>query len=378
VAPGTGRFDYLDGIRAIAIGAVLSLHWLSWYSPLFHGGSIGVDVFLVLSGFIITTMLWRSPASSSLWATWGAFLKRRVVRLYPALLGLVTVAVVLYAATPEAPVAPADVAGRGLLALGQVSAVWLAVSGNGIWTPAINPFGQTWSLAIEWYFYLLWPLLVLRARSRAVDPRTWAIVSLASAVVLYAFALPLSDAWFYFGPVSRFAEILAGAAVALWFQAGGVPSRPLRSATPAAAACLVVIGSYTLLGPHASSSLYRYLGVPVTVLATVMLMYVGYSNQDGPVHRFLSHPWVTAVGRSSYSLYLWHMIPVLLMQEASHAWSMAARGLVAVAATAALTAASYRFLERPFLRPRSDVLDRSGALGSEHAPVHQRGDEVVG
>src|SRR6478609_9395772 len=53
--PGTGRFDYLDGIRAVAIGAVLMLHWFSWYTPFFHGGSVGVDVFFVLSGFIITT-----------------------------------------------------------------------------------------------------------------------------------------------------------------------------------------------------------------------------------------------------------------------------------------------------------------------------------
>ena len=83
---GSGRFDYLDGIRAVAIGAVLSLHWLSWYSPFFHGGSIGVDVFFVLSGFIITTMLWRSPAAASLGAAWWAFVRRRVVRLYPALL----------------------------------------------------------------------------------------------------------------------------------------------------------------------------------------------------------------------------------------------------------------------------------------------------
>src|SRR5918995_3964148 len=101
VTAETGRIDYLDGIRAVAIGAVLSLHWLSWYSPLFHGGSIGVDVFFVLSGFIITTMLWRWQGPTALAAGWWAFVRRRIIRLYPALLGLVVIGVILYAVVPS-------------------------------------------------------------------------------------------------------------------------------------------------------------------------------------------------------------------------------------------------------------------------------------
>src|ERR1700709_2004799 len=117
--PGTGRVDYLDGIRALAIGAVLSLHWLSWYSPFLHGGSVGVDVFFVLSGFIITTMLWRSRGPATVGAAWWVFVKRRVIRLYPALLGLVVGAIVLYAVIPSAPLGPLEGARRGLLSLTQ-------------------------------------------------------------------------------------------------------------------------------------------------------------------------------------------------------------------------------------------------------------------
>ena len=138
----TGRVDYLDGIRAIAIAAVLALHWLSWYSPFFHGGSIGVDIFFVLSGFIITTMLWRAPVPTTLLAGWWPFVKRRAIRLFPALLGLVLLGIVLYAVTPEAPVAPELVAARGTLALGQLSSIW-AAAGGGLWMPGLNPFGQT-------------------------------------------------------------------------------------------------------------------------------------------------------------------------------------------------------------------------------------------
>src|SRR5438128_12084534 len=98
MARQAGRVDYLDGIRAIAIGSVVSVHWLSWYTQYLHGGYIGVDVFFVLSGFIITTMLWRTPLPGSLAAGWWSFIRRRVARLYPALLGLVVGAPIPYVA----------------------------------------------------------------------------------------------------------------------------------------------------------------------------------------------------------------------------------------------------------------------------------------
>ena len=145
----TGRFDYLDGIRAVAIAAVLALHWFSWYVPLFHGGVIGVDLFFVLSGFIITTMLWRTPSG------WVPFMRRRLSRLYPALIGLVVGSVVLYAAAPWAPIGPVEVAKRGVLVLTQLSSPYAAQQEGSLWLPELQPFGQTWSLAVEWYFYAL-------------------------------------------------------------------------------------------------------------------------------------------------------------------------------------------------------------------------------
>ncbi|WP_027861324.1 acyltransferase [Marmoricola sp. URHB0036] len=356
----TGRFDYLDGIRALAIGAVLSLHWLSWYSPFLHGGSIGVDVFFVLSGFIITTMLWRSGAPRSLGAGWWVFVRRRVIRLYPALLGLVLGSIVLYAVVPSAPLDPGEVARRGVFSLSQLSALWAAGQSGSFWLPALHPFGQTWSLAIEWYFYLLWPVVVLAARARGVRPGRLAVGSLVAAVPLYLVALPLSDFWFYFGPSARFAELLVGASLALWFQAGGAPTGTGRvmGRVPSSApwAALVALGAITVFAPAAHSPLYRYVEVPVAALATLVLIFTGYGNVGGPVHRLLSHPWLAAIGRCSYSLYLWHIVPMLLLERADLGLSRPVLGLLTVAATAALTAASYRFLERPFLRPRSDVL----------------------
>jgi peptidoglycan/LPS O-acetylase OafA/YrhL len=354
-----GRVQYLDGIRGLAIAAVLSLHWLSWYSPLFHGGSVGVDAFFVLSGFIITTVLWRAPASSSVPAAWASFLKRRVARLYPALLGLVVVATILYAIVPGVLDA-ADVARRGVPALTQTSALWAAEGHGSLWLPGLQPFGQTWSLAIEWYFYLLWPLVVLRARASGWSARGLAVTSLAAATVLYAGSLPLSTHWFYFGPSARSGELLVGAATALWLQGQGhgrgSTSRTSRFATPVAFAALLVVPLYSLVGADGGSELYRFVGVPATVAATVVLILHGYAGTDGVVRRLLSRRWLTTVGRHSYSLYLWHIVPMLLLQHWADDISRPLLGVAVVLATGCLTIASYQLLERPFLRARSDVL----------------------
>ncbi len=362
----TGRFDYLDGIRAVAIGAVVSLHWLSWYSPLFHGGSVGVDVFFVLSAFIITTMLWRSTPAGSLPAHWLRFLGRRVVRLYPALVGLVVVSVGLYALVPSAPLDATEVAGRGARALGQTSALWAAGQHGSLWLPGLQPFGQTWSLAIEWYFYVLWPPLVLGARARGWHARRLAALSVAVAVPLYLVSLALDPFWFYFGPAARFAELLAGAALALWWQGGGAPAAHRRLATPATAAALGAVALYSLLGPDGHSPLYRWVGVPLTVGATLVLVHAGYRTPDGPVRRLLGHRWLAAVGRHSYSLYLWHIVPLLLLERWVGDVPRPVLGALVVGAAAALTVASHRWLERPFLHSRGDVLRpaRGGALAA--------------
>ena len=355
----TGRYDYLDGIRAVAILAVLSLHWLSWYTPFLHGGSIGVDLFFVLSGFIITTVLWRADLSGG--GAWWSFIRRRVVRLYPALLGLVAGTMVIYAVVPGAPDSLTQLLHRGVIAVSQDSAVWAAAQHGNLFLPSLQPFGQTWSLAVEWYFYLLWPVAVFVARRRGWRARRLSVVALVSAAVLYAVALPLGTFVFYFGPAARFAELLVGGALALWLRERPSDATAPRSLNATAAVALVAVAAYTLLAPSATSVAYRAVGLPLAVLAGVVLIVAGYAAPTGPVQRLLGHRWLAGIGRASYSLYLWHLVPLLLLQDALPRVPMAVTGLIVVAATAVLTAASYALLERPFLKPRSDLLTPSSS-----------------
>ena len=144
----------------------------------------------------------------------------------------------------------------------SASALWAAEQHGSLWLPRLQPFGQAWSLAIEWYFYLLWPLVVLTARARSWRPGRLAPAVHLAAAGLYLVALPQDVFWFYFGPTARFAEILAGAALALWFQAGADPRPHPRAARPLSIASLGAVVAYTLFAPAATSLVYRFARHP--------------------------------------------------------------------------------------------------------------------
>jgi peptidoglycan/LPS O-acetylase OafA/YrhL len=329
----------LDGLRGIAVLLVVSWHALR--AP--HAGALGVDLFFVLSGFLITSLLiseWRRSGSISL----RAFYRRRALRLLPALfflLGVYVLTVLLLTVSGQGSSYHLShtVAGAGL-AVAYVSNVMQAFH-------PIEPagMGHLWSLAQEEQFYLLWPCTLLVLLKRRIKPeRIMKALALVIAVVFtYRFGLMLDGAGFYrlwFGPDTHADPILigclAGVAYAYGFEGQARTAAVLRRLEPVAIAVALVV----VIG-FSSHTRELYLG-PMTLfsLACGLVILSVVASPSSITSRALGNPGIRYVGRISYGIYLWHL-PLVV---AFGAWGAPASLVIA--------GLSYRYVETPFLQRR--------------------------
>src|SRR5260221_11312196 len=361
VAPDR-RLRPLDGIRALAVLGCLALHAGTPFRP---GGFVGVDVFFVLSGFLITSLLYDELMVTGR-IDLGGFWTRRARRLLPA--AVVMIVAVLAARTLFVPDSVAALRGDAIAA-----ALW---SGNWRWalegtdyfaqggTP--SPLQHTWSLAVEEQFYVVWPLLLLACR--AVKRRRLLALSLAgvaaSALATYVLARVASPGRVYFGTDTRAQELLVGAALAAllaptWRWRSATPLGR-RSPQPAARAPLPLLLSVCVLAAltgvattaDGAPSEFRHGLLLLTALAAAALLAGGVLDSGQAVARLLSTRLLVAIGRISYGLYLWHW-PVYLALDGErsglHGYSLAA---LRVAVTGVLAGASMVLIERPAQRVR--------------------------
>ena len=176
------------------------------------------------------------------------------------------------------------------------------------------------------------------------------------AVALYVVpALLLDTNAFYFGPLPRFGEILAGAALALFARSRTDGLRGLRVPHWLVCAVIAVIAVYVLVAPDPKNDV-RWVGIPIAVVGALVLVAAGYAGTEGPAMRLLRWGPVTALGRVSYSLYLWHVLPLYLLDKDQIALPTPVLGLLGVGMACLFTWLSYLFLERPFVTGRSDAL----------------------
>jgi peptidoglycan/LPS O-acetylase OafA/YrhL len=367
-ATGKERIDALDGLRAVALLLIMGYHFgVGWL----QGGFFSLDIFYVLSGYLITGLLlseYKRRGRIKLSAFW----LRRARRLLPALL-IVLVAVTLLVRYVSPPGLFPDFRMSALSALFYFSNWWQIASSSSYFvaTGAAYPLTHTWSLAVEEQFYLVWPLVVVAvlhvARTFARGIRALLALSLvgalASAVEMALLYNPNSSTnttRLYFGTDTHAQSILVGAVLACAMTMIQM-RRGEEGMAPAAASAtgrrLLVglgiagfVGTLTLTRALDGTAAVDYRGgFLVSALSAAAIIMGAVCVPGGVIARFLSLRLLVWVGTVSYGAYLWHY-PVYVYLDAdqtglSGLWLLSLR----FAATFALAGASYYLVERPVI-----------------------------
>lgn len=338
-------YPYIDGLRALAVLAVVVFHLHGAWLP---GGFVGVDVFFVISGFVVSASV-ASYQGRNPFHFFAYFYARRIKRIFPAL--IVCLLVTAYFTALFIPGSwLSDVNQKvGLYAFFGFSNLILAQTGRDYFAPTteFNPYTHTWSLAVEEQFYLVFPLLFMAwffgRRGRGLSIVLFAAGAIASLIFAnwQSQASPIEA---YFLSPSRFWELGAGV---LLFQL--TQQRPALQGSGKWRGVLGGLSLLLLLGALGFSSPvhFPFPGALPALLGTLGVIYCLHRHDNlTRLHGLLGHPALVAVGRISYSLYLWHWAVFVLFRWTVGLDTLPMR-LIAVVLTFVLAYLSYRFIENP-------------------------------
>jgi peptidoglycan/LPS O-acetylase OafA/YrhL len=358
------RWPALDGMRGIAVLAVILYH-----VGVLAGGYLGVDVFFVLSGFLITSWLIGEWDARGGRVSLPDFYARRVLRLFPAL-GCVILAALVFAGC-LAMTSGSGERSYALITLHSVPWVlafagnWVRAFGSPPLTHSLGVLGHTWSLAVEEQFYLLWPLLFVLLMRRRIsrDRLALALGVLAVAEMVYRgwlAGLGTSQNRIYYATDTHSDGLLIGCALAFWLaRRNAGPDSPGRARTALGWLAGIVLSALLMVGSRMGGPVETSLAV---LASGVLVAGIVAGGAPAGVLRVLRSRSLVLVGRRSYGLYLWQYILLAaaeaLCSEAgvSRLGPVQSRVVFAAAMAAGVVATfgvaelSYKYVELPALR----------------------------
>jgi len=333
----------IEGLRAVAVGVVVLYH--AHFLGL-RGGFIGVDVFFVVSGFLITSLLLREHSASGR-ISLSRFYGRRVRRLLPASC-LVIVGTVVAGNFWLEPLRLRDLGTDAIASGGFVANIVFAQRGTDYLQSALPPSAlqHYWSLAVEEQFYVVWPALLALLLWRGIGARSRATIGIAvisaASLAVCIWQTSTSQPWAFFGLHARAWELGAGALLALAWPRLTATSPTIRGVS-AWVGLGVVIATCFLVD---EAMAFPGLIAAAPVVGTLIVLAAGDESRKGPVV-ILRNPVMQWIGARSYSIYLWHW-PALIIGEAALDGPLSAVERVGLIALSLVGAdLSYRFVENP-------------------------------
>ena len=343
----------LDGIRAIAVIMVLAYHLKL---ALFKSGFLGVTVFFVLSGYLITGIL-ISEVEEEGTIDLKNFWLRRIRRLVPAVMSMAVVIIFVSA-----------VVNRIIFTKGCKDFLASVLGFNNWWqifnkvsyfeaAGVPSPFTHCWSLAIETQFYLIYPLILLgiyklvksreegRAKRGLLFAGVTLLLALISVILMIVLFDPQQDAIrVYYGTDTRAFSLLFGALLAILWEYQMVPRRLSASVNMVLGSVSFAVLLVMTIAINGSSNFWYRGGQFVGTILTVLVIYT-VSGRKTWLSRFLSNPVLKWIGDRSYSIYLWHYPIILLISKGIKAsWWIT---LIEIVLSVVLAELSYRFIETP-------------------------------
>lgn len=331
----------IDGLRTIAVFTVILNHAGFTF---FSGGFVGVDVFFVISGFLITAIIYPKIAENKF--SFGWFLSRRIKRLMPVLFFIMIITAVVFTII----MLPQDLMKfyRSiiwvLLYAGNFF-MWIHHGGYFDGNSQEAPLLHMWSLAVEEQYYFVWPLMLIFS-IKIFGSKLTAWLSLGLFVVLTVFSQWGTEvtvgAAYYLLP-TRFFELLLGSCLAIFWSQLPTANQRIQDILSIIGMGLI-IGSALVLTEHSAFPGYNAL---YPTIGTALLIY----SQKGLVNKFLSTKAMVFSGNISYSLYLWHWPIFVLMRYMSIELTLPVQ-LACIALTYLLSVLSYQYIEQPFRQSR--------------------------